>query len=176
MSKPANKRGTARLAAVQALYQMDIGGTGVTETVAEYENFRLGREVDGDTYLAADAAWFRGIVGGVVDEQKTIDPMIHSALRADWPLSRLDSTLRAILRAAVFELRRRPDVNARVIVSEYVEITKAFFDADEPKMVNAVIDAVARKVRSDELDPKAEPIAPEPTGSVPDTTDTPKTA
>lgn len=153
--KQANKRGTARLAAVQALYQMDIGGTGVAEIVAEYENFRLGREVDGDTYLDADPAWFRSIVGGVVEEQTTIDPLIHASLREDWPLSRIDSTLRAILRAAVYELRRRKDVDAKVIVSEYVEIAKAFFDGEEPKMVNGVIDAVARKVREGELDPAA---------------------
>ncbi|MEO0545338.1 MAG: transcription antitermination factor NusB [Pseudomonadota bacterium] len=151
--KQANKRGTARLAAVQALYQMDVGGNGVAETVAEYENFRLGREVDGETYLDADATWFRSIVGGVVEEQTTIDPLIHASLRPDWPLSRIDSTLRAILRAAVFELRRRKDVDAKVIVSEYVEIAKAFFEGEEPKMVNGVIDAVARKVRDGELEP-----------------------
>ena len=66
--KPANKRGAARLAAVQALYQMDIVGTGVMETVAEYENVRLGKEINGDTYLAADASWFRGAVAGVVEQ------------------------------------------------------------------------------------------------------------
>ncbi|MEL7274232.1 MAG: transcription antitermination factor NusB [Pseudomonadota bacterium] len=152
-SKPANKRGAARLSAVQALYQMDIGGVGLTEVVAEYENFRLGREIDGETYLDADPSWFRGIVGGVVREQKTIDPVIHGALNDDWPLSRIDSTLRAVLRAAVFELTRRRDVSARVVVSEYVEVTKAFFDGDEPKMVNGVLDKVARQLRDGELDP-----------------------
>lgn len=154
MGKPANKRGAARLSAVQALYQMDVGGTGLTETVAEYENFRLGREIDGETYLDADAAWFRGIVGGVVQDQKTIDPLIHAALTNEWPLSRLDSTLRAILRAAVFELKSRKDVAARVVVTEYVEVAKAFFDGDEPKMVNGVLDRVARQMRDGELDPK----------------------
>ncbi len=154
MSKPANKRGAARLAAVQALYQMDIGGTGLTEIVAEYENFRLGREIDGETYLDADASWFRGIVGGVVRDQKKIDPIIHNALTADWPLSRIDSTLRATLRAAVFELQNRRDVDARVIVSEYVEVAKAFFEGDESKMVNGVLDRISRQVREGELDPK----------------------
>ena len=149
--KPANKRGSARLSAVQALYQMDIGGSGLTEVVAEYENFRLGREIDGETYLAADAAWFRGIVGGVVKDQKVIDPVIHQSLTDTWPLARIDSTLRAILRAAVFELTKRPDVDARVVVSEYVEVAKAFFDGDEPKMVNGVLDLIARRVRQGEL-------------------------
>jgi len=152
--KPANKRGSARLSAVQALYQMDIGGVGLTEVVAEYENFRLGREIDGETYLDADPSWFRGIVGGVVRDQKKIDPVIHDALTKDWPLSRIDSTLRAVLRAAVFELINRPDVSARVVVSEYNEVTKAFFESDEPKMVNGVLDKVARQLRDGELDPK----------------------
>ena len=84
---------------MQALYQMDIVGTGVMETVAEYENVRLGKEVDGDTYLAADASWFRGVVAGVVEQQKQIDPIIHSSLPDDWPLARIESILRAILRA-----------------------------------------------------------------------------
>lgn len=152
--KSANKRGSARLSAVQALYQMDIGGVGLTEVVAEYENFRLGREIDGETYLDADVSWFRGIVGGVVKDQKQIDPLIHQALTDDWPLSRIDSTLRATLRAAVFELTKRTDVDARVVVSEYVEVAKAFFDADEPKMVNGVLDRIARRLRAGELDAK----------------------
>lgn len=155
-SKPANKRGAARLSAVQALYQMDIGGTGLTETMAEYENFRLGREIDGETYLDADAAWFRGIVAGVAKEQKQIDPVIHKALTNDWPLSRIDSTLRAVLRAAVFELKNRKNVAARVVVSEYVEIAKAFFEGDEPKMVNGVLDRISRELRDGEMDVKPE--------------------
>jgi N utilization substance protein B len=166
LSKPdrstsANKRGAARLSAVQALYQMDIGGVGLSEVVAEYENFRLGKEVDGEMYLAADISWFRGIVGGVVKDQKTIDPVIHAALTNDWPLSRIDSTLRAILRAAVFELTKRRDVDARVVVSEYVEVAKAFFERDEPKMVNGVLDSVARDLRPDEFTPKNLPSEPE---------------
>ena len=159
--KPANKRGSARLSAVQALYQMDIGGAGLTEVVAEYENYRLGREIDGETYLAADASWFRGVVGGVVKDQKAIDPIIHQSLTSDWPLSRIDSTLRAILRAAVFELTKRRDVDARVVVSEYVEVAKAFFDGDEPKMVNGVLDVIARNLRSGELDPKLGDVGPD---------------
>jgi len=150
--KPANKRGAARLAAVQALYQMDIVGTGVMETVAEYENSRLGMEVDGDTYLAADASWFRGIVAGVVEQQKQIDPIIHSALADDWPLARIESILRAILRAGVFELSNRKDVPARVVITEYVDVANAFFDGDEPRMVNGVLDRVTRRLRDGELD------------------------
>ncbi|MFT4185591.1 MAG: transcription antitermination factor NusB [Rhizobium sp.] len=148
-AKTANQRGAARLAAVQALYQMDIGGTGVLEVVAEYEAHRLGQELDGDTYLKADASWFRSIVSGVVREQKRLDPLIGSALQDDWALSRLDSTVRAILRAGTFELLDRKDVPVPVIVTEYVEIAHAFFEEDEPKLVNAVLDRIARQVRGE---------------------------
>jgi N utilization substance protein B len=145
--KRANQRGAARLAAVQALYQMDLSGTGVLEIVAEYENFRLGQELDGDQYLKADASWFRSIVSGVVKEQRTLDPVIADCLVEGWPLSRLDATLRAILRAGVFELRERKDVPSPVIITEYVEIANAFFNEEEPKLVNAVLDSAARKIR-----------------------------
>ena len=147
--KPANQRGAARLAAVQALYQMDVGGTGVLEVVAEYEAHRLGQELDGDTYLKADASWFRSIVAGVVRDQDKIDPLIRSTLQEDWLLSRIDSTLRAILRAGTFEIVERKDVPVAVIVTEYVEIARAFFEEDEPKVVNAVLDRIAKQIRGD---------------------------
>ncbi|CAK07128.1 transcription antitermination factor NusB [Rhizobium johnstonii] len=147
--KTANQRGAARLAAVQALYQMDVGGTGVLEIVAEYEAHRLGQEIDGETYLKADAAWFRSIVSGVVRDQVRLDPLIAAALQDDWALSRLDSTVRAILRAGVFEITDRKDVPVAVIVTEYVEIAQAFFDDDEPKLVNAVLDRIAKQVRGE---------------------------
>lgn len=148
MVKTANQRGAARLAAVQALYQMDIGGSGVLEVVAEYEQHRLGQEIDGDTYLKADASWFRSIVAGVVRDQLKIDPLIGKALQDDWALSRIDSTVRAILRAGTFEILERKDVPVAVIVTEYVEIARAFFADDEPKLVNAVLDRIAKQVRT----------------------------
>ena len=148
--KPANQRGAARLAAVQALYQMDIGGAGVLEVVAEYEAHRLGQEVDGETYLKADAGWFRSIVAGVVRDQTKLDPLIGSALQDDWALSRMDSTVRAILRAGVFEIIERKDVPVAVIVTEYMEIAQAFFSEDEPKLVNAVLDRIAKQIRGDQ--------------------------
>ena len=147
--RPANKRGAARLAAVQALYQMDVGGSGVLETAAEYETYRLGKELDGSTYREADPQWFRAILAGVVEGQKTIDPVIRAALTDDWPLSRLDSTLRAILRAGVYELMERRDVPVAVIVSEYVDIANAFYEEEEPRIVNAVLDRVARGQRGE---------------------------
>ncbi|MBA4783173.1 MAG: transcription antitermination factor NusB [Rhizobiales bacterium] len=153
-SRPANKRGVARLAAVQALYQMELGGATLPQVVAEYEASRLGQLIDGEQYLDADVAYFRGIMSGVVAGQREIDPEIHGALTPDWPLSRLDVTVRAILRCGVYELRARKDVPARVILSEYVDIAKAFYDIDEPRLVNGVLDHIARLYRKDEVDGK----------------------
>lgn len=147
--RPANKRGAARLAAVQALYQMDVAGSGLLEITAEYESHRLGKEVDGNLYREADPQWFRAILSGVVENQKVVDPVIRQALTEDWPLSRLDSTLRAILRAGVYELMKRKDVPVAVIVSEYVDIAKAFYEDDEPKLVNAVLDRVSLRIRGE---------------------------
>ncbi len=148
--KPANKRGAARLSAVQALYQMEINNAGLLETIAEYETLRIGKEVDGETYREVDIAWFRTTVSGVIELQKSIDPVIHEALPESWPLRRLQVLLRAILRAGVFELVRAKDVPSAVVISEYVDIAKAFFDTEESRMVNAILDAVARKVNADD--------------------------
>lgn len=153
--KAANQRGAARLAAVQALYQMDIGGAGVLEIVAEYETHRLGQELDGEQYRQADAAWFRAVVSGVVDNQRALDPVIRASLTEDWPLSRLDATLRAILRAGAWELSSKKDVPVAVIVNEYVDVARAFFDGEEPKIVNAVLDRLARRYRPDQKPKKA---------------------
>jgi N utilization substance protein B len=156
--RPANQRGAARLAAVQALYQMDVGGAGLTEVVAEFENFRLGKEVDGEQYRDADAAFFRDIIAGVVQEQRNLDPAIHTFLTSDWPLARIDVTLRAILRCGTYELVGRKDVPTKVIITEYVDVARAFFaGGDESRMVNGVLDTAARKLRPDEF-----VVAPQP--------------
>lgn len=152
--RPANQRGAARLAAVQALYQMDVGGTEVADVIAEFELHRLGQAVDepdGDVYRTADTSWFRDVVVGVLSDQRRIDPMVHTALVSDWPLRRIDTTLRAILRAGTYELLRRRDVPAKVVINEYLEITKAFFVEDEPRLVNGVLDRIAHEVRADEF-------------------------
>jgi N utilization substance protein B len=149
--RPANQRGAARLSAVQALYQMELGGASLPEIVAEFETHRLGKELDGEQYRDADAAFFREIVGGVVAGQRDLDPAIDAALTGDWPLPRVDATLRAILRAGAFELASRPDVPARVVITEYVDVAKAFFEGEVPAMVNAVLDALARSLRPAEF-------------------------
>src|ERR1700704_3034739 len=116
--RKANRRGAARLAAVQALYQMDLAGTGLNEILAEFERHWIGREVEGAQYLPAEAAFFRDIVSGVVREQRELDPLIDEALSKGWPLTRIETVLRAALRAGAFELIHRGDVPARVVVAE----------------------------------------------------------
>lgn len=150
--RKANRRGAARLAAVQALYQMDIAGTGVNEILAQFESHWIGQEVEGNQYLPAEAAFFRDVVGGVVREQRKLDPLIDAALAATWPLKRIEAILRAVLRAGAFELDQRSDVPARVVVSEYVDVANAFVDREETGMVNAVLDQLARKLRAAEFE------------------------
>ena len=149
--RKANRRGAARLAAVQALYQMDIGGAGINDIFAEFESHWLGGEVEGDKYLPAEAAFFRSVVHGVLDDQRKLDPMIDKALQGGWPLKRVEALLRAVLRAGAFELSSRSDVPARVVVAEYVDVANAFLDKDETGMVNAVLDQLARQLRAAEF-------------------------
>ena len=149
--RKANKRGAARLAAVQALYQMDVAGKGLNEILAEFESHWMGREVEGEQYLPAEAAFFRDVISGFAREQKKLDPLIDHALSAGWPLKRVEAVLRAVLRAGAYELDQRRDVPARVVVSEYVGVANAFVDADETGMVNAVLDQLARQLRADEF-------------------------
>jgi len=151
-SRKANKRGAARLAAVQALYQMDIAGSGLNEILAEFESHWIGREVEGEQYLPAEAAFFRDIVSGFLDEQRRLDPRIDAALSQRWPLKRVEALLRAVLRAGVYELEHRRDVPARVVVSEYVDVARAFLGAEETGMANAVLDQLARDIRPEEFD------------------------
>ncbi len=149
--RKANRRGAARLAAVQALYQMDIAGSGINEIFAEFESHWLGSEVEGDQYLPAEAAFFRDIVAGVVREQARLDPVVDEALSKGWPLKRIDAILRAVLRAGAYELEHRKDVPGRVVVSEYVDVAHAFVESEETGMVNAVLDQIARQFRAEEF-------------------------
>ena len=149
--RKANRRGAARLAAVQALYQMDVASTGLNEIFAEFESHWLGNEVEGDKYLPAEDAFFKDVVAGVVRDQARLDPLIDDALQKGWPLKRIDAILRAVLRAGSYELEHRKDVPGRVVVSEYVDVAHAFVEKDETGMVNAVLDQIARQFRADEF-------------------------
>ena len=147
--KPANQRGAARLAAVQALYQMDVGRQSLEDTLAQFNTFHLGREFEGEQYLPADGDFFRQIVAGVIKAQLDIDPAVDAALTDEWPVGRIDATLRAILRAGAFELVRRQDIPPRVVITEYMDVAKAFFTDETPGMVNAVLETLARTAGRD---------------------------
>ena len=140
----ANQRGAARLAAVQALYQMDIGGTDLDTILVQFAPRMAGGELDGAEYLPADLDFLRQIVKGVLKHQLVIDPLLDTNLNEDWTMPRIDSTLRAILRAGAFELKYRPDIPSAVVVSEYVDVANAFFEGEVPAMVNAVLDKIAK--------------------------------
>ncbi len=149
MSRPKRQaRSVARLAAVQALYQMETGGAGVEAVIREFTDHRFDRDIDGATLAHADEAFFGDLVRGVVAEQAPIDKAVRRRLAADWKLDRIDATVRAILRAGAFELMRRPDIPTEIAIDEYVEIAKSFFEGPEPAFVNAALDAIGRDERA----------------------------
>lgn len=141
-------RSAARLAAVQALYQMELSGQGMDKVRMQFESHRIGAEIDGDQYREADIDLFRKILDDVVSSQAAIDQMTDRALVDKWPLGRVDSILRALFRAAGAELLEAEKTPPKVIIVEYVDVAKAFFpDGKEPGLTNAVLDAMAREVR-----------------------------
>ena len=142
----AESRHAARLAAVQAIYQMELTGANAETVASEFVEHRFGQEVH-----SPDETFFADIVRGVPHHQVEIDRSIVRCLASGWRLSRVDSILRAILRAAAFELVARKDVPARVILDEYVEISHAFFGGNEPAFVNAALDKLARGKRPAEF-------------------------
>lgn len=145
------ERAAARLGAVQALYQMDLAGTDVGETLAQFSARAAGEDFDAGQCGEADYKFLKDVVDGVVREQPTIDPAVDAILDKPWPLHRLDVTVRAILRAGAYELMFMEKVPARVAISEYVDVASAFFDAEEPKFINGVLDRLARQFRPDEF-------------------------
>jgi transcription antitermination protein NusB len=150
VARPAGgtrRRSMARLAAVQALYQIDLSGARPQTVIAEFQRHRLGREIDGEQYGEADPALFADIVTGTTERQADLDRAISAVLTPDWPLERLETVLRAILRAGAYELLARADVPARVAISEYLDIAHAFFAGKEPGLVNGVLDRLARVLR-----------------------------
>lgn len=145
------RRSASRLAAVQALYQIEITGAPARQVIAEFRAHRLGREIEGATYLKADEAFFSDVVEGALTRGAEIDAAIAGALVDGWTLERLDSPLRAALRAGTYELMARPDVPARVIVSEYVDVAHAFFGGAEPGFLNGVLHRLGQGLRPGEL-------------------------
>ena len=141
------RRSLARLAAVQALYQIDLSDAPLETVIAELQE----RGDDEEGFGEADDALFADIVRGVSANRDDLDAMLDEALAPDWTLARLEAVLRAVLRAGAYELMARLEIPARVVLNEYVDIAHAFFAGKEPKLVNGVLDRVGRRLRPDEL-------------------------
>jgi N utilization substance protein B len=147
-SRERRARTVARLAAVQALYQMEIAGSGCEAVIREFCDHRFDADLEGERLAEADEGFFAEVVRGVVADQKDIDGAIARRLAQGWRLERIDATLRAILRAGSFELLRRSDIPVEVTIDEYVEVAKSFFEGPEPGVANAVLDGIARDARA----------------------------
>ena len=147
MKKRSNSRSVARLAAVQALYQLDMEKSGIAKLLAEFHAHRLGAEIDDVQYAGAEVYFFEDIVSGVDARREEINAMIESKLGDQWKISRLDKTMLQILRAGTYELMARPDVPKATVIGEYIDVAHAFFDAKDAKFANGLLDAVAREVR-----------------------------
>tara|TARA_Y100001001_G_C7863449_1_gene258566 strand:- start:124 stop:624 length:501 start_codon:yes stop_codon:yes gene_type:complete len=143
------RRSGARLAAVQALYQMEVTERSAKSVIREFMEDRLGLDDDGMPVEDADPDLFKAIVNGVVERQALIDEAIKARLADNWRLDRIDSTSRAVLRCATQELATRADLSNAVIIEEYVGIAHAFFEDKEPKFINGVLDKIAQDVRPD---------------------------
>jgi N utilization substance protein B len=150
------RRSAARLAAVQALYQLDVNRSELTaaaidSVIREFFRHRFGQEGNGDYLADVDRDLFVDIVRGAAGRQEDLDRLISTALTDDWPLQRLELVLRATLRAGAYELWVRGDVPARVVINEYLEVAHAFFSGKEPSLVNGVLDRLARHLRAEEF-------------------------
>ncbi len=139
----AQARATARLGAVQALYQMELSGTDLSDILAQYDANGVMDE-NGAPLEQADFKHLEDVLRGVLAHQKAIDKVISGALVPGWTMERLDATLRAILRAGVYELLHKSDIPYKVAISEYVDVAHAFFEGDEPGVVNGVLDTIGK--------------------------------
>ncbi len=140
-------RAAARLAAVQALYQQEMEGTALPVLLTEFHQHRLGATIEGVEYADADPMFFDDIVKGVDARRGEIDALIASKLSAGWSFDRLDRPMRQILRAGAYELLARRDVPTGAAISEYLDVTDAFYDRREKGFVNGLLDAIAKDVR-----------------------------
>ena len=145
------RRSTARLAAVQALYQMELSDSPTEDVIDEFLTLRIGREIEGEQYVDADRGHFKWLVRSVTERVTEIDECIGGALDAGWTIGRLGALMRVLLRSATVELLARPDIPARVVMNEYVELAGAFFSRREPAFVNAALDGIARRLRAGEF-------------------------
>ncbi len=144
-------RAATRLKTIQALYQMELGHEDAGEVLAQFAGQALANEPGQENIVSPDWPFFENLVLGIVEKQRILDPMINELLAQGWSLSRIDATVRAILRAGCFELSERKDVPAKVVINEYVEVAHSFFAGDESKMINGVLDKLARNLRPEEF-------------------------
>jgi N utilization substance protein B len=147
VSARSRSRSAARLAAVQALYQREMESTPIPSLLHEFHHHRLGATIEGVEYQDAEVAFFDDIVAGVGAREAELDALIAGKLAKDWSLARLDRPMRQILRAGTYELVARIDVPTGSIISEYVDVAKAFYDKREAAFVNGLLDSVAKEVR-----------------------------
>ncbi|WP_420824051.1 transcription antitermination factor NusB [Telmatospirillum siberiense] len=158
-------RSAARLAAVQALYNAELSGQTPDLVLDDFLKHGIGGKVmltpegvdpagfgEVEHVLAdPDPLMLTAIFRGTLARRDDFDEMIAGALSADWTVDRLETVLRAILRAGACELADFPDVPVRVVISEYVDIAHAFYSGPEPGLVNAVLDRIGRVVRAGEI-------------------------
>lgn len=147
MNDRSKSRSAARLAAVQALYQLEMEGTPLHLLLHEFHQHRLGATIEDVTYAQAEESFFDDVVQGVDRRRDEIDGLIGARLSKGWSLDRLDKPMRQILRAGAYELLARKDVATGTVISEYVDVAHAFYDKREAGFVNGLLDAVAKDVR-----------------------------
>jgi N utilization substance protein B len=146
-SARSRSRSAARLAAVQALYQQEMEKTPLPMLLHEFHHHRLGATIEEVEYADAEVDFFDDVVSGVHARTAEIDALIAKRLAKDWSPDRLDKPMRQILRAGAYELLARIDVPTGSVISEYVDVAKAFYDKRESAFVNGLLDAVAKEVR-----------------------------
>ncbi|MBO6503752.1 MAG: transcription antitermination factor NusB [Kordiimonadaceae bacterium] len=151
-TKPAKQggpRSAARLAVVQAFYQLSMADEpNAAKTAEEYISHRLGAEIEGDQYVAADADLFKDILIGAWDRRDEWNKLIEAHLSQGWTLDRIDKILMAALSAGSYELSARIDVPTAVVINEYVDVVHGFYENAEAAFVNSVLDKIAKQVRS----------------------------
>jgi transcription antitermination protein NusB len=146
---PGRRRTAARLAAVQALYQIDLTDAAPESVIREFTQHGL--DTDSEPIGEVDELLFADLVRGAASRKAEIDHLLGEALAPDWPVERLERVLCAILRVGAYELLARDDVPMPVVISEYLDIGHAFFAGKEPGLVNGVLDRLARTLRPGEL-------------------------
>lgn len=143
----SKSRSAARLAAVQALYQLEMESTPMAKLLHEFHAHRLGATIGDNTYVDADVDFFNDVVKGADARGEEIDAVIEAKLEKGWTVERLDRTLRQILRAGSYELLARPDIPIGSVINDYLHVADAFFDVREKRFINGILDAVAKEVR-----------------------------